>query len=141
MNKYDKKNIITIIIGVILAVIVVIVIVIFNNQTIVYKAKLELQEQESNKIINELAEISSKQSNIELLGEGASIAATNAKETLEYIEKLKAEIKAEEKEYEFQLLTQRCFEWQIYRMTNLLAYGLDYCKDEANLEEFRTKKY
>lgn len=137
-----KKNAIAIAITVtIVAILAIFIADLFDDQAAEYKAKLSMQEQESNKVINELAEISNKQSDIELLGEAANIAATNAKDGLDHIEKLRAEIKSEEKEYEFQLLTQRCFESQIFRMTSNLEYNLEYCKDKANLEQFRTKKY
>lgn len=131
----------------ILMVVLVIVAVITNisymldNQAKEYEEKLEIQNKESIKVIDDLVKLTHKQSDIEILGFAANIAATDAKSRLEHIEELKLEIKTQQEIYEFQLLTQRCFEAQIYRMTNNLEYNLEYCKEEVNLEQFRTKKY
>lgn len=133
MNKYIKENIINIII----ICVTITLVALLYAQNISFTKKLEEQEQKT--II--LEEVAKQQSDIEILWEAANVAATDAKSRLEVIEGLKIQLKTQEEAYEYQLLTQKCFESQIYRLTGNLEYNLEYCKDWANLEQFRTKKY
>ncbi len=125
-----KSNVLDISIIVVLLFILILIWLISSNNT-----KIKNQE------ITQLKEEVKKQSDIEILWQSAYEANINAISELEEIEILKADLKLKEENYEKNLLTKKCIESQILRMTDNLEYSLDYCKDKNNIEQFRTKKY
>ena len=103
----------------------------------IYTAKIQILEEEKTQAEAQ----AKKKSDIELLEFYAAENAAFAKQRLEDITYHKEEITKLQSLYETELLTQRCYEAQIDRKINWLEYNLDYCKDEANLDQYRTKKY
>jgi len=106
-----------------------------------YEAKLNIERQKSNKIINELAKESNTLSDVEILEERARKAWESADKILEVIEEAKLLIVKAEPEYEKKLLIKECNLHQINRKVTLEEYNLDYCLNQENLDQFRTKKY
>lgn len=108
-----------------------------DNARKINETKITMMEQEQIK----LEAKANKRSDIEILEAKASENADYVKSRLEEIESYKEAIKILEWLYETELLTQRCYESQIDRKINDLEYNLDYCEEEVNLDQFRSKKY
>ena len=135
------KNRNKIIIIVATTIVFIFVVMYINNYINIQKAKYKLLEEQSSYMIQEAKAQAEKKSDIEILEMNAAEMAATSKVRLNDIESLKEEIAKLEKLYEVELLSQRCYESQIDRKINWLEYNIDYCKDENNLVQFRSKKY
>ena len=135
--KFTKMQwAITIVIA-ILSISLIAMVITFHSEMNTNNSKVEILK-------NEKAEAeakANKKSDIEMLEFYAKENAYFAKDRLKEIAEYKEEITKLEWLYETEVLTQRCYESQIDRKINWLEYNLEYCKDESNLEQFRSKKY
>lgn len=111
------------------------IIIYVSSKMNMYEAKLSMAIEQREEAKTKAA----TKSDIELLEFYAQENANFAKERLKDIEYHRQEILTLQDLYEFEILGKRCFEAQISRKINWLEYNLEYCKDESNLDQYRTE--
>ena len=137
MGRLKKSDIIITVSIILFMLIIYWLLTLFVNIEKKYQAKINIIQQDKIKAEAK----ANKKSDIELLEFWAKENASSAKQRLEDIAWYKLEITKLQWLYETELLTQRCYEAQIDRKINWLEYNIEYCKDETNLDQYRTKKY
>lgn len=116
----------------------VIILVSFYISWIINSLKEENVKLELKNI--DLEEEVNASSDIEILEKRIKLHRLDSEDSLEIISQYELLIKEEQGYYESAILSKVCEETQLNRKLNWLEYNMEYCLNESNLEQYRTKK-